>query len=555
MTIGRPENRPVVRRYQQEGFNEPVQYRGDQPESKERIRPVENDSIQHVVPVQNVDNVFRNNDTRKQGSLGSADFIPEKRLVHLDLKGGAYRPEFYPKLFDLFLKAEFTGILLEWEEMFPFTGKLQSAVNGDAYTLDEVKGILNEAKKRNLEVIPLVQTFGHLEWLLKLKEFVHFREDPKYANVICFGREESFDLIKDMIDQVANVHKEFGMTSFHMGADEVYHVGICEESRKKMDEHKGKDRVILWHMSRVAKYIQEKHSVNVLAWHDMFAHIMESDLMDYRMTSLIEPMLWSYAEDLDYYLPYQTWISLKPFKNVWAASAFKGADGPGRWISNPMHYIKNHESWIKQFERAKTEVNIRGLVYTGWSRYDHLATLCELLPTTLPQLLMSQETILEGKPLKGNYMRTRKWLGCQPTTELGDASFGCQFPGREVYEIVNRFYQKRLAAEKYIAEDYDFNGWMSKVAEELNFTSPMKLETIIPLIDQHLMELQATEKEFRMAMALIYFQETIDEYVYLFMADVINTLKRRKAACIQNTQSGLTYAKRPFIKYPGKQEL
>lgn len=32
----------------------------------------------------------------------------------------------------------FNGILLEWEDMFPFTGKLASAINLNAYTVKEV---------------------------------------------------------------------------------------------------------------------------------------------------------------------------------------------------------------------------------------------------------------------------------------------------------------------------------------------------------------------------------------------------------------------------------
>ena len=36
----------------------------------------------------------------------------------------------------------------------------------------------------------------------------------------------------------------------------------------------------------------------------------------------------------------------------------------------------------------------QGLILAGWSRYDHLAVLCELLPIALPTLSMSMETIL-----------------------------------------------------------------------------------------------------------------------------------------------------------------
>uniref|UniRef100_A0AC34GH49 Uncharacterized protein n=1 Tax=Panagrolaimus sp. ES5 TaxID=591445 RepID=A0AC34GH49_9BILA len=87
----------------------------------------------------------------------------------------------------------------------------------------------------------------------------------------------------------------------------------------------------------------------------MFGHVAENDLRSYEMTEALEPVLWSYAEDLEQYLPFSSWLALKPFKNVWGSSAFKGADGPMRYNSNPMHYIKNHESWVVQMARAYRE--------------------------------------------------------------------------------------------------------------------------------------------------------------------------------------------------------
>lgn len=33
---------------------------------------------------------------------------------------------------------KFTGILIEWEDMFPYTGKLAEALNGDAYSVTDV---------------------------------------------------------------------------------------------------------------------------------------------------------------------------------------------------------------------------------------------------------------------------------------------------------------------------------------------------------------------------------------------------------------------------------
>ncbi|XP_023344087.1 hexosaminidase D [Eurytemora carolleeae] len=96
-------------------------------------------------------------------------FIPERRLVHLDLKGGPPKISFFQDLFPLIRLAGGTDLLIEWEDMFPYTGVLANASSKVAYTVQEVKIILELAEKSNLSVIPLVQTFGHLEHLLKIK--------------------------------------------------------------------------------------------------------------------------------------------------------------------------------------------------------------------------------------------------------------------------------------------------------------------------------------------------------------------------------------------------
>jgi hexosaminidase len=156
----------------------------------------------------------------------------------------------------------FTGIIIEWEDMFPFTGQLSKAVNGYVYKMDDVRFILQSAKERNLEVIPLVQTLGHLEWVLKLQEFEHLRDDSKSPTVICVGLEGVFELIKDMIDQVARVHREFGMKTFHMGADEAFQFGFCNGTVEQIRKEGSRDKALLWHLARVATHIKKTYSVS-----------------------------------------------------------------------------------------------------------------------------------------------------------------------------------------------------------------------------------------------------------------------------------------------------
>lgn len=64
-----------------------------------------------------------------------------------------------------------------------------------------------------------------------------------------------------MIDQVAQIHLKFGVSYFHIGADEVFNMGVCKETKAKIDKENSKTRVFLWHITRTAKYIKDKYSV------------------------------------------------------------------------------------------------------------------------------------------------------------------------------------------------------------------------------------------------------------------------------------------------------
>ncbi|KAK5982414.1 Hexosaminidase D [Trichostrongylus colubriformis] len=108
--------------------------------------------------------------------------------------------------------------------MFPWSGELEIVKNTNAYTVDEVKRILQKATDLNLEMIPLVQTFGHLEWILKFEKFRAYRDDDRYPQVICLGNKKAMDLIKMAILQVVEIHLPYGISHFHIGADEAFQV-------------------------------------------------------------------------------------------------------------------------------------------------------------------------------------------------------------------------------------------------------------------------------------------------------------------------------------------
>ena len=69
-----------------------------------------------------------------------------------------------------------SGFVFEFEDMFPFEGHLKSVVSPKAYTREQIKMLANLLKRRNLKIIVLVQTFAHLEYVLKRDRFAEYRE-------------------------------------------------------------------------------------------------------------------------------------------------------------------------------------------------------------------------------------------------------------------------------------------------------------------------------------------------------------------------------------------
>lgn len=93
--------------------------------------------------------------------------------------------------------------------MFPWGNNLKNLAAKNAFSRMEAKEIIVVAQKLNLEVIPLIQTFGHLEFALKNKEFVHLREIPESPQALCPSLNASLEFIKDMINQVILVLFDF----------------------------------------------------------------------------------------------------------------------------------------------------------------------------------------------------------------------------------------------------------------------------------------------------------------------------------------------------------
>jgi hexosaminidase len=135
--------------------------------------------------------------------MGEALFyVPEQRIVHFDLKGAPPKIDYLLRMIKWIKDGGATGVLLEYEDMFPFSGKLNGISAVNRYNVSDIVNVINTCHHLGLEVIPLVQTFGHMEFILKHEKFSHLRDTSDMPESICACHEEAMDLITDYIDQV-----------------------------------------------------------------------------------------------------------------------------------------------------------------------------------------------------------------------------------------------------------------------------------------------------------------------------------------------------------------
>lgn len=81
------------------------------------------------------------------------------QLIHLDLKGAPPRIAYLNQLFPLLSQWGVSGVLIEYEDMFPYDGRLFELRNSaGSYSRDDIREIQTIAERNNLIVVPLVQS-------------------------------------------------------------------------------------------------------------------------------------------------------------------------------------------------------------------------------------------------------------------------------------------------------------------------------------------------------------------------------------------------------------
>ena len=226
-------------------------------------------------------------------------------------------------------------------------------------------------------------------------------------------------------------------------ADCFFFAGQSELVRDYM-EHKNVTvtDIFLDHTATVATIARTvSPGVQVLVWDDMMRTAELDQLL--QLSQLVTPVVWSYSSQLSFPAG-----MLDRYQTVWAdslmaGSAWRGATGSDMTVTTVSHHVDNHLAWMEVFRNVPS---FSGIILTGWARYDHYATLCELLPVSLPSLKCCL-TVVTGRNWSPETLEhVSRDLGLSQPLDMepykfqrGDSNDQPNYPGGIIYTMMMKY--------------------------------------------------------------------------------------------------------------------
>ncbi|WP_246310995.1 glycoside hydrolase family 3 N-terminal domain-containing protein [Paenibacillus xylanilyticus] len=209
------------------------------------------------------------------------------RAMNLDLRQTFSKPELLTAYLAEFARYKTNAVLIEYEDKFPFQAYPEFAHSKHALSRSQLEELKRNAHEHFIEIIPLQQSFGHLEYVLRHKAWRHLRETEQSTGEICPSHPESFGLITKLLAEMIDAHPD--SRYIHLGCDEVY--SLCECERCKVEFGGVRERAFIAFLNRLIAFTAERGKQPIF-WHDMLDKCPPEELakLDQRSAA----MIWIY---------------------------------------------------------------------------------------------------------------------------------------------------------------------------------------------------------------------------------------------------------------------
>jgi len=278
---------------------------------------------------------------------------------------------------------------------------------------------------------------------------------------------------------------------------------------------------------RVAQYARTVHKVTPIIWDDMLRNLMAEEMQP--LATLVEPMVWVYAEEVYRFVPSYTWDRYaQVFPYMWTASAFKGAHGETLVVPDSKRHLTNNMNWLTLMgeQEPKLSGGFRGIVLTGWQRYDHFAVLCELLPAALPSLAINLlatssgffnaslgKSLYQGMGCVEHGGMHNSFVDLEVDNFLWDKMSWCFFPGVNFFSVTKQLVSLEVEVDEFFKKVQKKKGWLTEYNIRHSMSSPFRIDELLEDWSRHLHEVVSLMKSSKEALSEMFDRYTVSEWI------------------------------------------
>jgi hypothetical protein len=177
-----------------------------------------------------------------------------ERAVHYDTKHHQDRREYVESFIRDLARYKINMLVWEWEDKFEYPSHPEIGAPG-AFTMQEMQEITRYARKYHVQLVPLIQGLGHASFILKWPQHSHLREIPASNWEFCPLKEGSYELLFDLWEDA--IEATPGSEYIHIGSDETYELGLCEQCQLKSEEI-GRSGLYTLFINKAGKHLKTK---------------------------------------------------------------------------------------------------------------------------------------------------------------------------------------------------------------------------------------------------------------------------------------------------------
>ena len=273
---------------------------------------------------------------------------------------------------------KFNTLLMEFEDKYPYKSAPHIAAE-NALTPEQLENLQRYAHDRFMEIIPLQQTLGHLEYVLKKDEYYPLREvreegprdglpfsggllGPNHFNSIdeiCISNEEAVRLVERLLDDAISLFP--ASRYIHIGCDEAWNLCCCGLCRERGE----KNRLFTEHVNRMAGKVKAAGKTPVM-WDDMLRHFNDAEMQLLDKDILLVCWLYYKYETGDAKTHIERYKSFG-YQVLGASSAKCSAGLAADYFDIPD--FSERTANIADWSGLADELELPGVITTVWSNY------------------------------------------------------------------------------------------------------------------------------------------------------------------------------------------